>query len=807
MRRSEKIRRFLEGHPRAAEHELQKKFGLSFREAKRVLAEYYGVIEVVVNRVSLRDRVIAWFRNIFLSEKQTMIFLVSIAALVRLGYIWVLSRHEVLRLPLLDAEYYIEWAQNIVAHGWLGDKVFFTEPLYAYFLALVLKIVGVNWFPQAVLGFQFLLGALFPVLLYFVGKKLLSRPIGVAAGLIAALYGPFVFYDGLLLKTSLEVYTLPLFLLLFWKTFERPRARSFFLLGLLLGGITLIKGNALIFAPLTGLLMFWFLKDVALKMRFIFIGLFLAGVIACIVPITLRNYVVGHDIVPTNYSIGLVFYQGNWWGGDGSTAYVPTFLRPHPKYEETDAVGMAESYVGHDLLPSEVSRFWIGKAFSEILATPGHFIATLWHKVLLLLNYREYSDNYSYAFYRSYVPFLWALPGYFVVATLGGAGWLLLFSRRFEEMIVEGQTSVTKGAARIRFRQVRLMLTLFFIAYIGVLLMTTINSRYRMPLTPFLILFSASLIIFCFHRFRERTAQGLGRLAVTFGVLLVLTVLPLSIFKHLSFADAYNNIGYWYYSGGQHEQAKEYFNKAIVEDNEYAWSYKSLAHIAYAEGRFSDAETLIKKLVAIRPDDLSNYEEVHLLKKVADLPDEEARIIVEEWLSSIDGEQPYDADGYEASRLLKLGDDAAAEAALLRSLEKHGNPLPTLLALASLKSEQKELPIAKQHLRAALAQNPDLFPARYNLANIFIQENNYKEVAELLAPIYAFSPELGETWYNYAVALIKTNRNAEAAAVAQAYVERYKDDASRQTVVKKFQDALKPSDSPLNDMVKNMEKK
>ena len=69
------------------------------------------------------------------------------------------------------------------------------------------------------------------------------------------------------------------------------------------------------------------------------------------------------------------------------------------------------------------------------------------------------------------------------------------------------------------------------------------------------------------------------------------------------------------------------------------------------------------------------------------------------------------------------------------------------------------------------------------------------------------STELGEVWYNYAVALIKIGKTAEATSVAQGYIERYKNDASRADTVKKFEDAMKPKDKSLDDMVKNLKNK
>lgn len=802
MRRNEKIRKFLEGHPRATERDLQNKFALTRKEARAWLEEKTDVISSSPGHSSRWRSVADAMRNIFFSEKKFLFLLVALSMTIRLAYVSFLIRNESLRLPILDAEYYLEWAKEIVNHGWLGSKIFFTEPLYAYILAVFSKLFGESFLLTATLGFQFLLGALFPVLLFQVGKRMLTRHIGMVAGVIAALYGPFVFYEGLLLKTSLEVYSLPLFLLALFGALERPCFRNLFLIGVLLGLLGLVKGNTIVFVPVVLALIFLFHRTRTRMEKILLSACFVGGVALCILPVTIRNYIVGHDIVPTNYSIGLVLYQGNWWGGDGSTARVPDFLRPHPRYEELDAVGMAEAYEGKPLLPSEVSRFWMGKAFSEIMSAPGHFLSTLLHKGALIVNYREYSDNYSYAFYRSQIPFLSVLPGYFLMIVLGGTGLIALFSQTFERVVIGEKNK----EFLLRFRRARLILVLCFSAYVSVLLLTTINSRYRMPLMPFLILFSASGIIFLQERFRERSWEGVRKMIVGGVFLCLFSVLPLAIFRHLSLADAYQNIGYWYLKQGDAVKAEAYFRDAIADDDEYAWAYQNLAHGALRQGKFDEAESFIKRLIMIRPDDLVNYAEVRILKKMQALPAEAAQAEFDRFMEETEQPAKYDPDFFEASRFLESGDDTRAEEFLTRSLERQGSPVHTLIALAALRSKQEDAFAAKRYLRQALEENPYLFPARYNLANIFIRENEYREVVDLLGPVYQFSPELGEVWYNYAVALIKTGKTAEATPVVQGYIDRYKGDTSRAEKVKKFEEAMKPKDQSLDDMVKNLKK-
>ncbi len=798
MRRSEKIARFLESHPQATEQDLQKKFKFSYREAKAFLGEYRGEEDVAaLEEASFWRGLLFDIRHIFSSPKKTVITLIAIAFFWRFFYILFFASNPVLRIPLLDAEYYLKWADEILSQGWLGQRVFFTEPFYAYFLALVSTFFGRDSLALVTFGIQFLLGVLFPVLLYFFGRTILSEKVGRIAGLLAAFYGPFLFYEGLLLKTSFEVYTLPVFLLIFWNALEKPRARLFVLSGVALGLVTLIKGNSMVFLPLGLFLIFFLLKDIERKQKYIYSTLYVVGVLLCILPITIRNYVVAKDIVPTNYSIGLVLYQGNWWGGDGSTARVPSFLRPHPKYEETDAVNMAESFEGRELKASEVSRFWMRKTVSEVLAVPVHFLQSFGHKILLLLNYRDYSDNYSYAYYRSQIPFLWILPGFLVVVILGIGGMFVFFGRSFERMLLSEYKEEEKETKRKSLWKARWMLGLLFAGYVGVLLLTTINSRYRMPLVPFLMVFSGINIAFFFECYYERVSKGVWKVLAVMMVTFVLAVLPLAIFKHLSFADAYHNIGYWYFQKGDYEQAQQYFQKAVKDDKEYAWSFRGMFHIALLDGRYDDATVHLQKLIAIRSDDLSLYDDVALLKKVEKLSKKESHDAVEEAINK--NEAVYDVSTYEALRLLAEGENGDAETLLKQSLEKNDHSIAALMAMANLKTKEGNDAEAKDYLRKAIDTNEDLFVARYNLANIYIRSNDYSQISELLGPVYEFAPELGETWYNYAVALIRTSKNNEAMPVAEAYVERYKDDATRKDKVTKLQnfvDAAKKNQNP-----------
>ncbi len=785
MQRRKKIELYLEKNPGATERDIQKKFGLSFREAQGFLQHED---EGVGSNISLLSRINGWFA----SEWRTILTLFGVALLVRVGYIGFLFRDPLLRTPLHDALSYLTWAQDILSDGWLGGKIFFTEPLYAYLLACFLKLFGV-YGDEVLIGFQMLFGAFFPVTIFWLGKRVFNREVGILAGLIAAIYGPLIFYDGLLLKTSLEVYFLPFFLLLVYRVFELPTWKGFGWIGISLGVLSLIKGNNLIFWPTLLGLLWWLFRLESRQLKLLWSLALSGGLLLILSPVTLRNFVVGHDFVPTNYSIGLVLYQGSWWGGDGSTANVPRFLRPDPRYEEQDAVGMAEAYVRHSLRPSEVSRFWMKKTFEEIVAFPGHFIATLWNKFLLVLNQSEFSDNYSYTFYRSHIPFLWVLPTYALVVVLALFGFGVMIRTSFWEQFSEG------GEKKILKK--RFIFFALFGAYLSVLLLTTVNARYRMPLLPFFFLMASGAVTFFLSCLVERERHVLARSSLFLIPLLVAVWFPLASLKHVTTdANAYHALGYQALLERDYPKAKELFEKTLELDPQYGWAYGNLALTSLALGDLAAAKTNLKQLILLRPDDISNYDRLKLIRSLEGMTPDVMKAAAENFLDEKNTPE-YDADFNEAQRFLSSGDTDRAEKLLEQSVAQSRDRSASLIALASLKKQKKELAQARELLKRVVAEHPENFTARYNLANIYIDEKNYNEIVRLLKDIYDFTPELGETWYNYIVALTKTGQNNLAATAAEAYVDHYANDPIKKEKVEQFKAALKPSNSSLDTLI------
>ena len=166
------------------------------------------------------------------------------ALALRLAYLWEASQSPFaasLYLPIDAYRYHIRAVEWL--HGaWPGHDAFFRPPLYPFFLGSIYALTGPN--PVAALAVQAVLGALSVVLLAWIGG-LLFRPVtGAVAGITAAFYAPFPFYEAQVMKTGLGVF------LLLAGTLLVVRGRgswSGFFAGILLGMTLLIRENALLF--------------------------------------------------------------------------------------------------------------------------------------------------------------------------------------------------------------------------------------------------------------------------------------------------------------------------------------------------------------------------------------------------------------------------------------------------------------------------------------------------------------------------------------------------------------------------------
>jgi 4-amino-4-deoxy-L-arabinose transferase-like glycosyltransferase len=389
----------------------------------------------------------------------------------------------------IDSVAYQGWAARILDGGWRPRGTFYQSPLYAYFLAVVYSIAGDGpWAPRVI---QILAGSVSPVLLYAIGTTLFSRRVGWIAGVLLALYGPIILEEITLSKTTLLITTALAAVGLYLRAAPTARLRGLGAAGLLFGAGVIGVGQ-------------WILAFVALipwvavmaahlprEQRLRATAVFAAGGLAIILPMAVWNSVHGGGVVLTSGDAGLNFFTGNNERASGLPAS-PIGLRDTPQYEEADGRALAEQAVGRPLSPSEVARYWTWRGLRWIAANPGAWVALLGKKLATLWNGFEIPDNYHYAFMRThFLPLLWTLPTFALVAPLALVGLVMPFWRR---------------------RDVTALYVVTF-AYLATILMFYVRSRYRLQAVPFLIAFAAVAVDRAMTAIAERRWTAVGALA------------------------------------------------------------------------------------------------------------------------------------------------------------------------------------------------------------------------------------------------------------------------------------------------------
>ena len=385
------------------------------------------------------------------------------ALLLRLAHVLALRGTAFGEILLGDARSYDQWAGRILAGELVGSEVFYQAPLYPYFLAGVYAVLGHDlWVARVV---QSVLGALACLWIAVAGARLFTPRAGLVAGWIAALYAPSIWSDGLLQKTSLEVFLTALLALHVASGIDRPRARLAAALGACLGLLTLSRENSAILC--VPLLVWLALPPGSPVERARRAGALLLAFAAVLAPVGVRNAALGGTFLPTASNAGVNFWIGNGAGADG--LYRPLVVgRGHPDYERADAARIAEEAEGRSLSPAGVSRHWFARAFADAAAEPSRFARLLLHKARLLLQRKEVMDAEALEAYAERSPVLALL------SPLANFGVLL--------PLAAFGACVSRRAGRRLW--VPLACALFLAASV---VLFFVVGRYRLGLLPFLV--------------------------------------------------------------------------------------------------------------------------------------------------------------------------------------------------------------------------------------------------------------------------------------------------------------------------------
>jgi tetratricopeptide (TPR) repeat protein len=705
----------------------------------------------------------------------------GVALAVRLAHLWQMRASPFFSVLLGDSRSYDEWARRIAGGEWIGHDVFYQAPLYPYVLGVVYAMGGHHLFLVRVL--QAILGSLACVVLALAAERFFApgdsergRRVGLVAGLMLALYAPAIFFDGLIQKSTLDVFFISLALWLL-------SLDAWLWLGLAIGTLTLTRENAIVFTAVIAVWAMWSTaartdsaasehakarpgrrrrpqvserspRAVPLISRARPAAVFVTGVAIVVLPVAIRNSLVGGGFYVTTSQFGPNLYIGNNPRSDGSYQSL-RYGRGAPEYERQDAAELAERAEGRSLTPSEVSGYWTGKALEFMTARPGEWLALVARKAALLVNATELLDTESQESHAEWSLALrvTGIAGHFgVLVPLAVLGMILSWPRRS------------------RLAPLYAML----VAYAASVVLFYVFARYRYPLVPLLVLFAAAGGVDLWDRvagperagLRETVVLGSGRAALVGPplalavVVAVVTNWPI-VAADMNRAVTEHNLGAALQADGRFDEAIAHYRRAIALRADYAPAYNNLASSLKSSGRTTDAIAAYEQALRVRPD----YPEAHynLANALVEAGRREEAIAHYQQASQAIGGA---ADVHNNLGIALMADGKVTEAitefrlatqAEPNSAKAHRNLGDTLLKTGTRVE-------GFEHLRRAVALAPNDASLRYDLGSALLEAGSLDDAIPELREALRLDPNSAEAHNNLGIALGTQSKLAEALA-------------------------------------------
>ena len=211
--------------------------------------------------------------------------------------------------PVFDGISYDILADNLISgNGFVLDfTTAFRPPGYPFFLALIYLIFGHRY--EWIRISQAVLGAISPVLMYVLTKRLWSWRVASLAALGMAAHPLLIYFTQAIYPETLIIFLLCLLLLSAVSSTKPVLMRRILLVGLILGMMTLIRPDVIVLGALFALWITFSYRD-RLK------GIMAAGLLVCcvlslVLPWTWRNYHEFDNFVPVSTNGGVNLWAGN----------------------------------------------------------------------------------------------------------------------------------------------------------------------------------------------------------------------------------------------------------------------------------------------------------------------------------------------------------------------------------------------------------------------------------------------------------------------------------------------------------------
>ena len=520
--------------------------------------------------------------------------------LLRGGYLFSVWHAPDFASPVLDPQLNDYWARALVTGNWAppahaDDPEIRTTPYgrppgYPYFLAAAYRVLGLNYGAPRVV--QLGLGLVNLLLLYLLGRAWFGRVAGLAAAALGAVFWPFIYFEGELNSPVLEVFLYLAMAGALWKGCRPHRWGWCLSAGLLLGLHALVRPNVLLPGVFAAAWLAWaaWKNAQSFKSGLLHAAVFLLAAAVVISPALVRNYRVSGEFVLISYYGGINAYIGNNAGSSGDSPKLADLgdIAGRKEWNCFNYPQLVRGLAEKQGMPvasfSGASRWFYRRALAFWRADPQAALALTARKAALFWGPAEVSDSKVVAIERDHSPLLRRLPGFPAVLALALLGLL------FREWGKWGTDA-----------PVALPLTLILGHFLSVLPFF-IAGRYRVPVTPFLILFGGAAIARIAHGLitpgqRRRALTGIAVGGILYGA----ACTPL--------ADYTPSLSTWHYhrgialaDAGRPQEAIAEFDAAVHASQKNAAAWLRLGYACAAAGDAQGAMDAYTNAVIVAPD-------------------------------------------------------------------------------------------------------------------------------------------------------------------------------------------------------------
>ena len=487
------------------------------------------------------------------------IFLGALA--LRVAVLLRLMELPIHRTPQLDSLEFLQRAQSFAQGDFARIAAPQHGPGYPLFMALVFRA-----FPGSLLALglvQCVLGSALCVLAATLGRRWFGPRVGIAAGVLLAVYGPLLLLTSLILAEGLLLFLLTLALVVF-----DPSSRHWLrtaAAGTVVGLAATVRPTALLLLALFVLAALRRGKSRDWAAAGVLIASFLVG----LSPALEINARSGRPLILIQGHAGLNFYIGNSPAGTGSAS-----SRLGGSW---DALSAEASRQGIRAASAQ-DRFYFDKTLAEIRANPAGYLRLLGRKTLSLFEAAEIRDSHAFDFFAREIALLRLAPGFGVLVALAACG---LF-------------------ATVRSRQAPLLALGYLLLFAASCVLLVVGFRYRSPIVPVLGVFAGAGAVTLYDALRRRNfriAAGLGTLAALVGALSHAIRPP----DDRRLAEEWSWTGSSLLKEGNLPAAESAYRAALSENPRFAPAWAGLGALDLQRSALSEATRDLERAVSEEP--------------------------------------------------------------------------------------------------------------------------------------------------------------------------------------------------------------